>query len=132
MKGASTTRDKPICPAQAPQTIHVTSSFDVWGLDIVGPLKKAPGGYTHVLVVIDKFSNWIDVWPITNITSKQAVKFVTNIIHRFGVPNSIITDNDTQFTGNRFLEFCDEYHVRIDWATMVHPARTGMSNEPIE
>lgn len=95
MKGASTTRDKPICPAQAPQTIHVTSSFDVWGLDIVGPLKKAPEGYTHVLVVIDKFSKWIDVWPITKITSKQAVKFVTNIIHRFGVPNSIIMDDDT-------------------------------------
>lgn len=95
MKGASTTRDKPICPAQAPQTIPVTSSFDVWGLDIVGPLKKALGGYTHVLVVIDKFSKWIDVWPITKITSKQAVKFVTNIIHRFGVPNSIIMDDDT-------------------------------------
>jgi hypothetical protein len=26
------------------------------------------------------------------------VAFFTNIIHRFGVPNSIITDNDTQFT----------------------------------
>jgi hypothetical protein len=28
----------------------------VWGLDIVGPLRKAPGGYTHLLVAIDKFS----------------------------------------------------------------------------
>jgi hypothetical protein len=37
-------------PAHALQTIPVTWPFAVWGLDIVGPLRKAPGGYTHLLV----------------------------------------------------------------------------------
>jgi hypothetical protein len=68
----------------------------VWGLDLVGPLQKAPGGYTHLLVTIDKFSKWIEVRPLNSIRSEQAVVFFTNIIHRFGVPNSIITDNGTQ------------------------------------
>jgi hypothetical protein len=36
------------------------------------------------------------------------VAFFTNIIHRFGVPNSIITDNGTQFTGRKFLDFCED------------------------
>jgi hypothetical protein len=67
----------------------------VWGLDIVGPLQKAPGGFSHLLVAIDKFSKWIEVRPLTSIRSEQAVAFFTNIIHRFGVPNSIITDNGT-------------------------------------
>ena len=31
----------------------------VWGLDMVGPLKKSPGGFTHLLVVVDKFTKWI-------------------------------------------------------------------------
>jgi hypothetical protein len=31
------------------------------------------------------------------IKSEQAVEFFLNIIHRFGVSNSIITDNGTQF-----------------------------------
>jgi transposase InsO family protein len=26
------------------------------GLDLVGPLQKAPGDFTHLLVAIDKFS----------------------------------------------------------------------------
>jgi ribonuclease HI len=43
-------------PAHVLQTIPVTWPFAVWGLDIVGPLRKAPGGYTHLLVAIDKFS----------------------------------------------------------------------------
>jgi hypothetical protein len=86
-------------PAQALQTIPITWPFAVWGLDLVGPLQKAPGGFTHLLVAIDKFSKWIEVRPLTSIRSEQAVVFFTNIIHRFGVPNSIITDNGTQFTG---------------------------------
>jgi hypothetical protein len=82
-------------PAQALQTIPITWPFVVWGLDLVGPLQKAPGGYTHLLVAIDKFSKWIEVRPLNSIRSEQAVAFFTNIIHRFGVPNSIITDNST-------------------------------------
>jgi ribonuclease HI len=39
-------------PAQALQTIPITWPFVVWGLDLVGPLQKAPGGFTHLLVAI--------------------------------------------------------------------------------
>jgi hypothetical protein len=53
------------------------------------------GGYTHILVTIDKFSKWIEARPIAMIKSEQAVLFFHDIIHCFGVPNSIITDNDT-------------------------------------
>ena len=34
--------------AQALQMIPITWPFVVWGLDLVGPLKKAPGGFTHL------------------------------------------------------------------------------------
>jgi hypothetical protein len=40
------------------------------GLDIVGPMRKAPGGYTHLLVAIDKFSKWVEVRPITNLRAE--------------------------------------------------------------
>jgi hypothetical protein len=112
-------------PAQALQTIPITWSFAVWGLDLVGPLQKAPGGYTHLLFTIDKFSKWIEVRPLNNIRSEQAVAFFTNIIHRFGVPNSIITDNGTQFTGRKFLDFCEDHHIRVDWAAVAHPMTNG-------
>jgi transposase InsO family protein len=108
-------------PAHVLQTIPITWPFAVWGLDIVGPLRKAPGGYTHLLVAIDKFSKWVEVRPITNHRAEQAVTFFTNIVYRFGVPNSIITDNGSQFTGRKFLEFCDKFHIRVDWATVAHP-----------
>jgi hypothetical protein len=77
------------------------------------------------MVAIDKFSKWIEVRPLTSIGSEQAVAFFTNIIHRFGVPNSIITDNGTQFTGKKFLDFCENHHIRVDWAAVAHPMTNG-------
>jgi transposase InsO family protein len=53
------------------------------------------------------------------------VAFFTNIVHRFGVPNSIITDNGTQFTGKKFLDFCEDHHIRVDWAAVAHPMTNG-------
>jgi transposase InsO family protein len=48
-----------------------------------------------------------------------------DIIHRFGVPNSIIIDKGSQFTGRKFLEFCDDHHIRVDWAAVAHPRTNG-------
>jgi transposase InsO family protein len=112
-------------PAHVLQTIPVTWPFAVWGLDIVGPLRQAPGGYIHLLVAIDKFSKWVEVCPITNLRAEQALTFFTDIVYRFGVPNSIITDNGSQFTGRKFLEFCDKFHIRVDWAAVAHPQTNG-------
>ena len=78
-----------------------------------------------MLVTIDKFTKWIEARPIFVIKSEQAVLFFLDIIHRFGVPNSIITDNGTQFTRKKFLRFCDEYHIRVDWAAIAHPRTNG-------
>ena len=74
---------------------------------MVGPLKKAPGGFTHLLMAVDKLTNWIEVKPITNIRSEEAVKFFLDIIYCFGVPNCIITDHRTNFTGKKFLSMMD-------------------------
>ena len=63
--------------------------------------------------------------PITNIRSKDAVKFFLDVIYRFGVPNCIITNHGTNFTEKKFLDFCDEYGIRIDWASVRHPRTNG-------
>jgi transposase InsO family protein len=77
------------------------------------------------LVAIDKFSKWVEVRSITNLRAEQAVTFLTDIVYHFGVPNSIITDNESQFTGRKFLEFCDKFHIRVDWAAVAHPQTNG-------
>ena len=92
---------------------------------MVGPLKKGLGGFNHLLVAVDKFTKWIEAKPIINIRSEEVVKFFLDIIYRFGVPNCIITDHGTNFTGKKFLDFNDGYGIRIDWASIGHPRTNG-------
>jgi transposase InsO family protein len=123
-EGVNSTRGKHTCLLRLCKR-YLSLGLSLWGLDLVGPLQKAPGGFTHLLVAIDKFSKWIEVQPLTSIRSEQAVAFFTNIIHCFGIPNSIITDNVTQFTGKKFLDFCKDHHIRVDWAIVAHPMTNG-------
>ena len=78
-----------------------------------------------MLVAVDKFIKWIEARPIFVIKSEQAMLFLLDIVHRFGVPNSIIMDNGTQFTDKKFLRFCNEQHIQVDWATVAHPRTNG-------
>jgi hypothetical protein len=89
-------------PAQALRTIPPSWPFAIWGLDAVGLFRTAPGGYNHILVAVDKFTMWIEVLPVAKVTSEEAVKFIGDIKHRFGVPNRIITDLGAAFTGSVF------------------------------
>jgi hypothetical protein len=53
------------------------------------------------------------------------VAFFTDIIHRFGVPNSIITDNGIQFTGKKFFSLCSDHYIHVDWSVVAHPRSNG-------
>ena len=56
--------------AQALQTIPIMWLFVVRGVDMVRPLKRALGGYSHLLIAVDKFTKWIEARPISAIKSK--------------------------------------------------------------
>jgi hypothetical protein len=65
-----------------------------------------------------KLSDWpgapsrSSYWVMKRSSTTAAPQAFTNIMHRFGVPNSIITDNGTQFTC-KFLDFCEDHHIRV-------------------
>jgi transposase InsO family protein len=90
---------------------------------MVGPLRQEPRGFTHLFVVVDKFSKWIEARPNINVRSEEVVSFFTDIIYCFGIPNTIITDNGTQFTGKKLLNFCDDNNIHVDWSAVAHPKK---------
>jgi len=92
---------------------------------MIGPFKLAPGNFKFVFVLIDKFSNWIEYMPLVKATSEKAVEFLNQIIHRFGISNSIITDLGTQFTGTTFCDFCGDRGIVIKYVSVAHPRENG-------
>nr|CAE03541.2 OSJNBa0060D06.7 [Oryza sativa Japonica Group]CAE04515.1 OSJNBb0059K02.25 [Oryza sativa Japonica Group] len=112
-------------PAQALQIIPLSWPFAVWGLDILGPFKRAPGGFEYLYVAIDKFTKWPEAYPVVKIDKHSALKFIKGITARFGVPNRIITDNGTQFTSELFGDYCEDMGIKLCFASPAHPRSNG-------
>jgi hypothetical protein len=114
-------------PAQALQMIPPSWPFVIWGVDILGPFPRAVGGYRYLFVAIDKFTKWPEATPMVNITQGAAVAFLKSIVCRFGVPNRIITDNETQFTSRIFQEYCEGIGTQLCFASMARPRINGQA-----
>jgi hypothetical protein len=112
-------------PSHQLQTILITWPFSIRGLDLVGPFKKAKGGFTHIFIVVDKIAKWIEVKPVASITVAKVVEFIKEIIFRFGIPNNIITNNRTQFIVREFKDFCADSAIKINYASGSHPQING-------
>jgi transposase InsO family protein len=96
---------------------------------MIRPFKPAPGGFCWVHVIIDKFSKWIEHKPLVLRTAKKAAELLDEIIHRFDLPNSIITDRGSTFTGNDFWNFCDDRGIVVKYVSVVHPKANGQAEQ---
>jgi hypothetical protein len=92
---------------------------------MIGQFTTVPGGFTHTLVDIDKITNWIEYKPITKLTPDRVVDFISDILHRFGFPNTIITDLGSNFTANQFWEFYENACIEVKYVSVAHPRANG-------
>jgi transposase InsO family protein len=72
---------------------------------------------------VDEFSKWIEAVHVTN--QDKFSKFFESITCRYGVPNSIITDNGTNFTSGEFQEFTKKLGIQVKYASVAHPKSNG-------
>jgi hypothetical protein len=112
-------------PAHSLITIPPSWPFACWSLDMIGPFTMAPGSFTHVLVAINKFTKWIEYKPIAKLTPDRVVDFISDILHRFGFPNTIITDLRSNFTANQFWEFYENACIKVKYVSVAHPRANG-------
>lgn len=97
-----------------------------WGIDLVGPLPTALGGYRFAVVAVEYFTKWVEAEPITTIKASNIAKFFwKNIICRFGVPKEVVVDNEKQFDSERFRSYAEELGVKVCFASVYHPQSNG-------
>jgi hypothetical protein len=53
---------------------------------LVGTSKKAKCGFTHIFVIVDKFTKWIEVKLAASITTAKVVEFIKEIMYRLVCP----------------------------------------------
>ena len=79
-------------------TISSPLPFTQWGIDTMGPLPQGKRQVKFLLVAIDYFTKWMEAEALATITEAKEQNFVwKNIVCRFGIPKTIISDNGRQF-----------------------------------
>lgn len=101
------------------------NKFEIIHLDIIGPLPPSRGNI-YCLTCIDRFTNWMEVIPMENITAETVTnKFYKHWISRFGTPLQIITDQGRQFTSNIFSNLAQTCGIKLSRTTPYHPQCNG-------
>ena len=112
-------------PAIALPTIPITFPFAVWGLDIVGRLKGGSHKKKYLLVMVAKLTKWIEAKPVKMAESGPVIDFISGVVHLYGAPHSIITDNGTNFTTDEVKLWCKNMGIKLDYTSVYHPQTNG-------
>jgi len=66
-------------------------------MDSIVGLPKTNQGNEHLLVIVDTFSRYMQLFPLKDLTARNAIEALTKFVNTFGKPFSILTDNASQF-----------------------------------
>ncbi|KAL4083017.1 hypothetical protein QTP88_028347 [Uroleucon formosanum] len=95
-------------------------------IDLVGPLPSSRG-FTYCLTVVDRFSRWPEVYFLKDITAESVAQALyEGWIVRYGVPETITTDQGRQFESTLFRATSVILGFKRIRTTACHPAANGL------
>ena len=87
-----------IRPCAALGAMLVGAPFDRLALDYLGPFPVTPRGNRYILVVMDQFSKWVEIFALPDQSAKRCAATILNeVISRFGTPLTIHSDQGRNF-----------------------------------
>ena len=95
-------------------------------IDFAGPLDGR-----MFLVIVDAHSKWLEVIPMKTATALTTVQRLRTLFSRFGIPESIVSDNGPQFAAAEFQEFCKGNGIRHILIAPYHPALNGLAERGV-
>ena len=117
-------RMSPILKSPVQDLVSITSpwSFAQWGIDIVSSLPTAPTQKKLLLVATDYFSKWIEADAFPSIKDKDVTRFICkNIVYRFSILRSIVSDNGPHFDSRVYRDLCQELKIKNLYSTPRYP-----------
>ena len=102
-----------------------TVPFGTIHIDHKGPLHPPSNRNPHCLLVIDAFSRFLMVYPVTNIGGQATISAVEEWIQSFGIPQSIVHDRGTAFINTEFINWTKEFGITSRPRTTHSPWANG-------
>ena len=91
-------------------------------MDVIGSIEPSANGHKFILVAIDYFTKWVEAASYKSVTKKVVDDFVRyNLICRFRVHESIITDNGANLSSHLMREICEQFKITHQNSTTYRP-----------
>ncbi len=65
-------------------------------------------GHKYVLTVIDHFSRFVNLYPMSTRTADNVVKKLDMVVEEYGAPRVLLADNAREFRSDKLKEWCRE------------------------
>jgi hypothetical protein len=99
----------------------------MWGIDVIGMISPtASNGHRFILVAIDYFTKWVEAISLKSVTAKAVERFIRrDLIARYGVPESIITDNAKNLNNKIVDDLCGQFKIKHRNSSPYRPQMNG-------
>src|ERR1044072_4545328 len=114
-------------PASELHTIVKPWPFRGWALDLIGEIKpESSKKHKFILVAIDYFTKWVEAIPLTRVDQDVIIDFIlSNIIYRYGIPETLTTDQGSVFIGRKMQEFATSFGIKLLSSTPYYAQANG-------
>jgi hypothetical protein len=83
-----------------PFTTATYEPMERLNIDSIGPLPPTTDGYQYILVIIDCFTRFIELFPIKTVNAEEAAYCLLQHLGRYGTPSQIKSDKGSQFVND--------------------------------
>ena len=113
--------------------ISINQPWMLIGIDVAGPLVKTPNGNSYIILAVDYFSKFCIAKATQDSTALSTAQFLfDDLICKFGMFQSIISDHGKNFKSILFAQLCQLCGIKPINSTFYHPEGNGLSERTIK
>lgn len=84
------------------------------------------------LIVTDSFRKWPEIFEVSKADTHNTIEKLKETFSRYGLPETIVTDNGTPFTSGEFSEFCELNGIKQLTSPPWHPSSNGAAENAVK
>lgn len=116
-------------PGRAPLAVwpHPDQPFQRIHIDFLGPINGL-----NYLVIVDARTKWVEAYNMKSTSSSAVISTLSEFISRFGLPQTLVSDNGTAFVSAEFNSFCVSNGIMHVTSPVYHPASNGQAESYVK